>query len=51
VASEITQSETHPTMEDLMSKFDQYAFSASQLRWPRLIGQIFRFDKWIVCRG
>jgi len=21
------------------------------LRWPRLFGQIFRFDKWIVCRG
>jgi hypothetical protein len=20
-------------------------------RWPRLFGQIFRFDKWIVCRG
>jgi hypothetical protein len=22
-----------------------------RLRWPRLFGQIFRFDKWIVCRG
>ena len=21
------------------------------VRWPRLFGQIFRFDKWIVCRG
>ena len=21
------------------------------MRWPRLFGQIFRFDKWIVCRG
>ena len=21
------------------------------LRWPRLFGQSFRFDKWIVCRG
>jgi hypothetical protein len=21
------------------------------LRWPRLFGQIFRLDKWIVCRG
>jgi hypothetical protein len=21
------------------------------LRWPRLFGQIFRFDKWIVCQG
>ncbi|MGO8777403.1 MAG: type II toxin-antitoxin system RelE/ParE family toxin [Rhodomicrobium sp.] len=21
------------------------------LRWPRLFGQNFRFDKWNVCRG
>ena len=21
------------------------------LRWPRLFGQFFRLDKWIVCRG
>jgi hypothetical protein len=21
------------------------------LRWPRLFGQIFRFDKWNFCRG
>ena len=21
------------------------------LRWPRLFGQISRFDKWNVCRG
>ncbi len=21
------------------------------LKWPRLFGQIFRLDKWIVCRG
>ncbi len=22
-----------------------------RVRWPRLFGQIFRLDKWIVCRG
>jgi hypothetical protein len=22
-----------------------------RLRWPRLFGQIFRFDKWNFCRG
>ena len=22
-----------------------------QVRWPRLFGQFFRFDKWNVCRG
>jgi len=21
------------------------------LRWPRLFGQFFRFDKWTLCRG
>ena len=21
------------------------------LRWSRLFGQVFRWDKWIVCRG
>jgi hypothetical protein len=24
---------------------------AKGLRWPRLFGQISRFDKWNVCRG
>ena len=27
------------------------AASLSTLRWPRLFGQNFRFDKWNVCRG
>jgi hypothetical protein len=27
----------------------QYTYA--EVRWPRLFGQIFRFDKWIVCRG
>ena len=24
---------------------------ARELRWPRLFGQFFRFDKWNLCRG
>jgi integrase len=28
-----------------------WLFISERVRWPRLFGQIFRFDKWIVCRG
>ena len=24
---------------------------SERVKWPRLFGQIFRLDKWIVCRG
>ena len=34
-----------------MKNHQDYSGPLHNLRWLRLFGQIFRFDKWIVCRG